>query len=44
MTPTMAFPSPVTLIPTYPDLPMEHVYPRVPRTDSRDSRTMPPPG
>lgn len=29
-------PSPVTLIPTYPDLPMEHVYPRVPETDIRE--------
>jgi len=28
-------PSPVTLIPTYPDLPMEHVYPRKPNTDIR---------
>jgi len=26
----------VTLIPTYPDLPMEDVYPRVTRTDSRE--------
>ena len=25
--------SPLTLIPTYPDLPMEEVFPRVPRTD-----------
>ncbi len=32
----MAFPSPLTLIPTYPDLPMEDVYPRVPRTDVRE--------
>jgi hypothetical protein len=30
--PAAEFPQPVTLIPTYPDLPMEHVYPRV--TDS----------
>jgi len=30
------FPSPVTLIPTYPDLPMEHVYPRRPETDIRE--------
>jgi len=30
------FPSPVTLIPTYPDLPMEDVYPRVPETDIRE--------
>ena len=34
--PDVAFPSPVTLIPTYPDLPMEDVYPRVPRTDTRE--------
>ena len=25
--------SPLTLVPSYPDLPMEEVYPRVPRTD-----------
>jgi hypothetical protein len=31
-----AFPSPVTLVPTYPDLPMEDVYPRIPETDIRD--------
>jgi hypothetical protein len=30
------FPSPVTLIPTYPDLPMEDVYPRVPETNIRE--------
>jgi hypothetical protein len=36
VTPTMAFPSPLTLIPTYPDLPMEDVYPRVTHTDSRE--------
>jgi hypothetical protein len=30
-----SFPSPVTLIPTYPDLPMEHVYPLIPETDIR---------
>jgi hypothetical protein len=36
VTPRLAFPSPVTLIPTYPDLPMEHVFPRVARTDSRE--------
>jgi hypothetical protein len=30
-----ACPVPVTLIPTYPDLPMEHVYPRVSDTDIR---------
>lgn len=34
--PTREFPSPVTLIPTYPDLPMEDVYPRVPRTETRE--------
>jgi hypothetical protein len=27
------FHSPLTLIPSYPDLPMEEVYPRVPKTD-----------
>jgi Hypothetical glycosyl hydrolase 6 len=30
------FPSPITLIPSYPDLPMEDVYPRVARTNSRE--------
>ena len=34
--PATAFPSPVTLIPSYPDLPMEDVYPRVAHTDSRE--------
>ncbi|OHB67384.1 MAG: hypothetical protein A2Y77_06160 [Planctomycetes bacterium RBG_13_62_9] len=34
--PKSDFPSPVTLIPSYPDLPMEHVYPRVPETDTRE--------
>jgi len=34
--PRAAFPNPVTLIPTYPDLPMEDVYPRVPETDIRE--------
>jgi hypothetical protein len=34
--PTAEFPSPVTLIPSYPDLPMEDVYPRVPRTTTRE--------
>lgn len=34
--PTMSFPSPVTLIPTYPDLPMEDVYPRIEDTDTRE--------
>ncbi|HZG26342.1 MAG TPA: alpha-amylase family protein [Chitinophagaceae bacterium] len=31
-----SFPSPVTLVPTYPDLPMEDVYTRVPDTDIRE--------
>ena len=30
------FPSPVTLVPTYPDLPMEDVYPRTGDTDIRE--------
>ncbi|MDX2431398.1 MAG: hypothetical protein QNK35_10715 [Bacteroides sp.] len=30
------FPSPLTLIPSYPDLPMEHVYPREAITDIRE--------
>jgi hypothetical protein len=34
--PQEAFPSPVTLIPSYPDLPMEDVYPRVARTETRE--------
>jgi len=34
--PNLDFPSPVTLIPAYPDLPMEHVYPRKPETDIRE--------
>jgi hypothetical protein len=34
--PTVDFPSPVTLIPTYPDLPMEDVYPRIPDTNTRE--------
>ncbi len=34
--PTTTFPSPVTLIPTYPDLPMEDVYPRVAETHTRE--------
>jgi putative glycosyl hydrolase-like family 6 (GHL6) protein len=34
--PSASFPSPLTLIPTYPDLPMEDVYPRVPHTDTRE--------
>jgi len=35
--PLAGFPSPVTLIPSYPDLPMEHVFPRVPPTDDRQA-------
>ena len=34
--PTVDFPSPITLVPSYPDLPMEDVYPRVPRTQTRE--------
>jgi hypothetical protein len=34
--PAADFSSPVTLIPSYPDLPMEHVYPRKPDTDIRE--------
>jgi Hypothetical glycosyl hydrolase 6/Beta-galactosidase trimerisation domain len=30
------FPSPITLIPSYPDLPMEDVYPRLPHTNTRE--------
>jgi hypothetical protein len=34
VTPSATFgPAPLTLIPSYPDLPMEKVYPRVPHTD-----------
>ncbi len=36
VTPTGDFASPITLIPSYPDLPMEDVYPRVPHTDIRE--------
>jgi Hypothetical glycosyl hydrolase 6/Beta-galactosidase trimerisation domain len=36
VTPTVDFPSPVTLVPTYPDLPMEDVYPRLTHTDTRE--------
>ncbi len=36
VTPSTPFPSPITLIPTYPDLPMEDVYPRVRKTDTRE--------
>jgi hypothetical protein len=32
--PVQAAPSPLTLIPPYPDLPMEDVYPRVPHTET----------
>jgi hypothetical protein len=34
--PQSVFPSPLTLIPTYPDLPMEDVYPRVAETNVRE--------
>ena len=34
--PTAGFPSPITLIPSYPDLPMEDVYPRIARTSTRE--------
>ena len=34
--PGSEFPAPVTLIPSYPDLPMEHVYPRFPDTGIRE--------
>ena len=34
--PHMDFPSPITLIPSYPDLPMEHVYPLQPDTNTRE--------
>jgi hypothetical protein len=36
VTPAVDFPSPVTLVPSYPDLPMEDVYPRVPHTETRE--------
>ncbi|MEP6724333.1 MAG: alpha-amylase family protein, partial [Bacteroidota bacterium] len=36
VTPRSDFPSPLTLIPTYPDLPMEDVYPRVEDTSERE--------
>jgi hypothetical protein len=35
VSPRESFPMPVTLIPSYPDLPMEDVYPRIPETDIR---------
>jgi hypothetical protein len=34
--PKEEFPSPLTLIPSYPDLPMEHVYPRETETGIRE--------
>jgi hypothetical protein len=34
--PDLDFPSPVTLIPSYPDLPMEDVYPRTETTGTRE--------
>jgi hypothetical protein len=34
--PLRTLPSPVTQIPTYPDLPMEHVFPRIEDTDERE--------
>jgi hypothetical protein len=34
--PSQPFPSLLTLIPSYPDLPMEDVYPRVTHTDTRE--------
>jgi hypothetical protein len=33
--PRGSFPLPVIVIPTYPDLPMEDVYPRIPETENR---------
>ncbi|MGZ8559025.1 MAG: alpha-amylase family protein [Chitinophagaceae bacterium] len=36
VSPNTNFPSPVTLVPSYPDLPMEDVYPRVPETETRE--------
>jgi len=36
VTPKADFPSPVTLVPTYPDLPMEDVYTRVPDPGTRE--------
>jgi hypothetical protein len=36
VTPRGEFPSPITLVPSYPDLPMEDVYPRVARTSTRE--------
>jgi len=34
--PKVDFPSPLTLVPSYPDLPMEDVFPRVPETAIRE--------
>jgi hypothetical protein len=34
--PSASFPALLTLIPTYPDLPMEDLYPRVTHTDTRE--------
>ncbi|HLN54946.1 MAG TPA: alpha-amylase family protein [Bacteroidales bacterium] len=34
--PKLTFPGPVTLVPTYPDLPMEDVYTRIPDPDTRE--------
>jgi len=36
VTPQREFPSPLTLIPSYPDLPMEDVYPRIGHTSTRE--------
>lgn len=36
VTPQLKFPAPVTLVPTYPDLPMEDVYTRIPDPDTRE--------
>ena len=36
VTPLAAAPSPLTLVPSYPDLPMEDVFPREERTDTRE--------
>lgn len=36
VTPQLKFPGPVTLVPTYPDLPMEDVYTRIPDPDTRE--------
>ena len=36
VTPAAAGPAPLTLVPSYPDLPMEDVFPRQERTDTRE--------